>query len=221
MRSKNSAIVAITLAILLVGSAAYAANSVSVTPGAAHNGTNFGLLVSVDSNTAAHVQSDHPNAEKVYRARFWVRPQTLPIALGNAGTNHIRFFTMLDPGGAGQHAIGFFTRSAQDNGWHLILWTKNDGGTFEQAANIFLGGAAAPARQVEVQWAAASAPGANDGMLMVSRIDNPAQTDGRTNIDNDTADVDGFRIGYIPSSNAVITGNYSMDEFESFRTLAP
>jgi hypothetical protein len=221
MKPNNVALVAVTLAILLVGSAAFAANSVSVTAGAAHNGTNFGLLVTVDSNTAAHVQSDHPNAENVYRARFWVRPQTLPIAMGQAGVNHIKFFVFLDPGNLGQHVLGYFTRSAGDQGWHLILWAKEDSGDFKSVANIFLGGAAAPARQVEVQWAAASAPGANDGMLMVSRIDNPAQTSGQTNLDNDTGDVDGFRIGYIPSVNNVIAGNYSMDEFESFRTLAP
>jgi hypothetical protein len=222
MKPTNLALVVVTLAIVLVSGAAFAVNTVAVTAGAAMNGTNFGLVTSIDANGDAFVQSDHPNGEKVYRARFWVKPQDLPIALGNSGTNNIRFLAAHDVGPYGQHIIGFFTRSLGDNAWHLIVWIRNDDGQFEFAANIFLGGPNAPARHVEIQWAAATADGANDGMLSVNGLWNPNIISGRTDINNDAGDVDGIRIGVMANGNpSGLTGTYNFDEFESFRTLAP
>ena len=206
--------------ILLVASVTMAANTVSVTPGAALNGTNFGLNVNLDgTNTVAYVSSDHPNNEKVYRARFWIDQRNLQIPLGDAANNHLRFFIGVDQDGPGQHIIGFLTKSADDGGYHFIVWVEADTpNDFKLGGNIFLGNALP--RQVEVEWAAATAPGANDGFIQISRVDNPAQTSGRSDIDNDTVDVDRFRIGVF-NNPVPLSTFYYMDEFESFRTLAP
>lgn len=222
MKPTNLAIVAVMLAILFVSGAAFAANTVAVTAGAAMNGTNFGLVTSINDNSDAYVDSEHPNGEKIYRVRFWVRPQALPIGLGDSGTNNIRFLAAHDVGPYGQHIIGFFTRSLGDNAWHLIVWIGNDNQEFEFAGNIFLGGPSAPDRHVEIQWAAASSDGANDGMLSVNGLWNPNIIDGRSDLDNDEGDVDGIRIGLMANGNpSGITGTYNFDEFESFRTLSP
>ena len=208
-------------ALLFVTTAAFAQNTVAVTaPGL--NGTNFALTTNLDGGQSlAYVSSDHPNQEKVYRARFWIDQRQLQIVEGDAGVNNLRYFLGIDqqpvtPGTA-QHIVGFLTKSPDDNNFHFIVWVGDDGGTFRNGGNIFLGG---QPRQVEVQWAAASAPGANDGMVQISRVDNAAQTDGRMDLDNDEKEVDRFRAGVFANPSG-LTDSYIFDEFESFRTLAP
>ena len=217
------ALIVYAVAILFMTTGAFADNTVAVTQAAALNGTNFGLEVILDgTNTIAFVSSDHPNQEKVYRARFWIDQRQLQIPLGNAASNHLRYFIGIDaqpvtPGTA-QHIIGFLTKSDQDGGYHFIVWVREDDGTFQLGGNIFLGNNFP--RQVEVEWAAASAPGANDGMIQISRVDNPAQTSGIANVDNDQKEVDRFEIGVF-ANPIPLSDTYYFDEFESFRTLAP
>ena len=216
---RSVTLLAFALAILCASTGAMADNTVAVTAQAALNGTNFGLSVNLDgSNTLAYVSSDHPNQEKVYRARFWIDQRNLQIPEGTAGTNHIRFFIGVDQEGAGQHLVGFLTKSDDDHNFHFIVWAESDTpNDFKNGGNIFLGG---QPRQVEVEWAAASAPSADDGFVQITRVDNPAQTDGRSDLDNDTIEMDRFRIGVFANPVA-LTDFYYMDEFESFRTLAP
>ena len=62
---------------VLAASTAFAANTITVTNGAAMNGTTFGMQTNLDGSTNnVFVESQHPNNETHYRARFWLNVAT-------------------------------------------------------------------------------------------------------------------------------------------------
>ena len=68
-------------AVCLAGSA-FAANTLTVNAASALNNTGFGMQVALDgpSTNNVYVQSDHPNAESHYLARFFICPSSLALA---------------------------------------------------------------------------------------------------------------------------------------------
>lgn len=204
---------AITLLGLLAVAPAQAANSIAVTAGAAIEGS-FGLHVTLDgTSTDAYVRSDHPTDEKTFTARFWVEPN----ALGSlTGGNSIRFL-IASTEGCCQQVIGFISKSAGTGNFRIITWLRNDGGTFQLGGNTFLTSGATPvAAQVEITWTAATAPAANNGSIFVSV--NGGTPNGRSDIDNDTLEVDSVRVGaHVGGNPSAASGSWDFDSYESFR----
>ena len=84
MKKLGLAVLLLAVAIVVAASPASAANSLVVNAGAALNGTNFGLAVTVGPNAgdvnSVYVQSDHPTDEThmEIRMRFRVLSLTAP-----------------------------------------------------------------------------------------------------------------------------------------------
>lgn len=202
---------------LLVASGAFAANTLTVVPGAAMNGTTQGLSVNLDGSTNnVYVESAHPNNETHYHARFWINPATTAI---NAQNKSIRIAGLGDDVAA-QHVLLFLRRNGSDNSMRLNTWYKADTGSFVSGPGMFLmfqTNINQP-RQVEIEWTAATAPGANDGSLFVRRLAPTTAEESITGLDTDTLQVDNYRQGLLAGSGANATGGaYHFDEFESYR----
>jgi len=202
---------------VLAASTAFAANTITVTNGAAMNGTTFGMQTNLDGSTNnVFVESQHPNNETHYRARFWLNVATTAIVQQNRS---LRIGALGDDV-AGQHVILFLRRNGSDNSFRINTWYKADTGNFVAGPGMFLTSQTNPnqARQLEVEWTAASAPAANDGELVVRRLAPTTADETASNLDTDTLQVDNFRMGLLAGSgNNASAGAYHFDEFESYR----
>jgi hypothetical protein len=208
--------------VLLVGaSAGHAVNSLSVinNPVAVDNTSGKTLSINLDgSNTNVYVETQHPNNEKHYRLRFWVNPHTVNLDANKS----IRLGALngQDPAG-GQHTIIFLKRNDADSSWRINTWYKTDTNPFVAGPGVFIVSQAAQNqwRQVEIDWKAATAPGANNGQVRIQRTaPTTSSVTGPQNLDNDTHEVDDSRYGCIAGSGVnANSGAVLFDEFESYR----
>lgn len=178
--------------------------NLSVSPGAALTGSS-GLQATFNNTNAMYVRDDSPNAEPRYRARFYFDPNSITMTSGdthiffqgNVGTTigvvrgTFRFYS-------GQYQVRF---SLIDDGttWLNTLWF-----TLSDAPHA-----------LEIDWAAATAAGANNGFLTLW-IDG-VQKASLTGIDNDTRRVDRVYLGPPSGVDAGTQGAYFFDAFESRR----
>ncbi len=171
-----------------------------VHPKAAYVGS-YGLGAIVEDNHPMFVQDDTPTAETQYRARFNLLVKSLTAdpnkgmgILFGGGTG--KSFQVFAGWVGGQHVIT--ARVGEDDGsW---TWT----GFFTVAANDWA--------LVEVDWAAATGDGNNDGYFSLY-LDGVLQETVPT-LDNDTVTVDTVRLGpfYVSPS---ATGIIGFDAFSS------
>lgn len=169
------------------------------------------LQFKMDTAAPPWLEDDSPADEKRYRARFYLNRSglTLPtdqgflVFAGVSSTNVRMFDVRLRNSALGQGAVDVRVRARKDDG----TWT---------------GWLEAPALdrtlQVEIDWRAATAAGANNGHLSLWVDGNLAGT--LSAIDNDTLDVDRARLGAsIGFPNAPdVSGVLLVDAFESRRT---
>jgi hypothetical protein len=219
------------LALLATGTA-FAANSLVVNAGAALNNTNFGLQVNVDGSTNnVYVESDHPNAETHYVARFFLCPNDLALQANRS----IRIGAVGDAT-LGQHIVLFLRRdiapATQADQWLFNTWiSQSDGNptTFIFGTSIFLtlNGAGAEDcsttssahRWLEIEYTAGTGA---DGQLAARRLVYNGSTLVEKFVNNrSTANlhVDNIRIGALAGSGGFATAasSYYFDEFESYR----
>lgn len=169
------------------------------------------LQLKMDTAAPPWLEDDSPADEKRYRARFYLNRSalTLPtdqgflVFAGVSSTNVRMFEVRLRNSALGQGAVDVRVRARKDDG----NWT---------------GWLEAPALdrtlQVEIDWRAATAAGANNGQLSLWVDGNLAGT--LAAIDNDTLDVDRARLGpSIGFPNAPdVSGVLFVDAFESRRS---
>lgn len=204
---------AIALLGLFAVAPAQAANSIAVNAGAALEGA-FGLRVTLDGTSSdAYVQSDHPTDEKTFTARFLINPGASAGLDPGENVRIMNFSTQ----GCCQQVILFLSRSAGSGNYRILGWARNDGGVFQQATSNFLTSGATPTTsQVEVAWTAATSAGANNGSMFVTV--GAAAPNGRSDLDNDTLEVDTVRWGaFVGGNPSAVVGNWAGDSYESFR----
>ncbi len=174
-----------------------------------------GAQVTIDSGvTPAYVQDNTPANEGAYRVRFYVNAQTLSftsgsfdvfagydgtdVAAGAAPTGANVLHVKVDAGSPNQLTVSALLDSAAEhsvgplaftNGWH----------------------------SVEIEWARATAVGANNGHLNVW-LDNVSQAGGSNTLDNDTRSVNLARWGFVSQVGATLSGTFRMDDYVSQRT---
>jgi hypothetical protein len=177
----------------------------SVSPSAALVGSN-GLQAVIAGTTAMYVQDDSPNAELRYHARFYFDPNSLVTANGDY-----------------QYIFQGYANSANTN--VLRVEFKNILGVYQMRARIQNDSAAWQStpyipitdepHAFEVEWAAASVAGANDGYLTFW-IDG-IQQGSLVGIDNDSYRMERVRLGLVYISATGTSGTYFFDGFESRR----
>lgn len=212
---RRSALILAALSLLLVGTA-QAQNSVAVTGAAAMNGTNFGLEVTLDgaSTNLAYVQDDTPSDETVYRAMFWVDANNLgmavfqrfPIFLGRDDVNGNVLRLQLHYNGS-NHRLRLQIR--KNNG----DWANARSGGDTGAQFLPIGSAVARDVLIEARYE-------NSGNGFVRLVAN-GQTYFKDNFQSGNWQIDNIRFGATRNVDANLNGSFYLDEFQSFRTLAP
>lgn len=213
-------------ATCLFAAPALAANSLDVNAGAALEG-DFGLEVifdGADNNDDAYVGTDTPEAETSYRFSFLIDPSNISMAakkyvlIGN--------IIKTDPPQK-NFLFVFLRRSGNGQFYEIQTNVRGDNGAFQpyQVPVKICGnpGTTIPCSSAvpvkfEIQWKAATAPGANDGEMLVLKNGQVKKT--FANLDNDTHTVDAAQFGTIFTAGQQrggISGSYAFDSFQSFR----
>ena len=210
--SKRSILVLVaSLAMTFGATSAFAVNSLAVNMDAAIVGV-YGLEVLVDNGdaTAVYVQSGEASDEKVYRASFRIGHNDLAMT-ENSG--HM-IFTGRQQGGNGNIIRLFMKR--QGGTYKLrCRWKKDLGGTGFCGQFTF-----APINTlVTVEWVASTGDGDDNGAINLIKGTNVQAS--RTGLDNDTFDIDTARLGLPQGATSTTDGSFYLDDFQSFRTLAP
>lgn len=216
MRARRIQLIALTIAAGLVASGAYAA-TLAVTGAAALEGS-FGLEVQFAGDTAlAYVQDDTPAAETVYRA-IWRMDVTNEVHPGG------RYTVLFGRGGSPQTGTVRIevVRKAGADGLGIKCFVKKNNGNFVKAnsesTNGFIDIADNAPVQIlyEVEFGASGA-----GSLHCENVTTGAFQD-NVSINNNFYDVELVRFGAARQVNMqLITGTLYLDDFQSFRTLAP
>ncbi|HXF62205.1 MAG TPA: hypothetical protein VNK95_11345, partial [Caldilineaceae bacterium] len=175
----------------------------SVSPAAALVGSN-GLQAVIDDSLAIYTDSTSA-AERRYRVRFYFDPNSITMANGD---NHYLFY-----GYSGSFtAVLRVQLSFANNSYQLRAALRDDGNTWRNSSWATLSDAP---HVVELDWQAATAPGANDGALSVW-LDGVQHAE-ITGVDNDTRRIDRVRLGAVAGIDSGTGGVYYFDAFESRR----
>jgi uncharacterized protein YjiK len=177
----------------------------SVTAAAALVG-NFGLQALINDNNSIYVTDETPDVETHYRARFYLDLNSIAMAKND---QHVIFD---GAAASGSKAFELELRSTGKK-YQLRIDVYRNGGTVTTGgwvANV----PDAP-QVVEVEWKAATAPGANDGYLTLWLDGVQAST--VTGVDNDTRRVDRVHLGAVSGIDPGTRGTYYFDAFASRR----
>ena len=174
---------------------------------AAYHG-RFGLLVLLNETAPQFVQDDSPFAESRYRARFYVRLPRLKMAEGD----EFELFTALSPAGQVKVKLLLAARGGQKT---LRMAVVLDDGSVVETPVGSEAALLAHWNAVEIDWQAASAPGADDGGLGL-RVNGQPQPS-LQGLDTDEARIGLVRWGAVSGLDAGTSGAFALDEFESRR----
>jgi hypothetical protein len=165
----------------------------------------FGLQALLDDNNPIYVTDNRPNAELRYRARFYFDPNSIPMS---SGDTHYIFQGLM---GTSTVVVRIEFRRNQGN-YQVRAALVSDSGGFTNTAWVTISDAS---HFLEIDWRAATAPGANNGGLTLW-VDG-GQLANLTGIDNDTRRVDLVRLGAVAGIDSGTRGTYYFDAFESRR----
>ena len=215
-------------ALLLLGALAAGANTIQVpnggaggqcaaaNPNAARFSQSCGAQVAVTAGdaTASYVQDSSPSAEATYRVRFYVNLRTLQMQNGER-FDVFAAYNGADPVPPATSGVPVLRLEVdQISGVkNLVAFARTDSGAELQTASFPL-----PSgwRSIEIDWAKATAAGANDGRLGLW-IDGTART-GLSSLDNDTLTLNYDRWGAVAGLDAGTSGSFRLDDFTSQRT---
>lgn len=220
--SRLSRSAAVAIGLSLAGAAAWA-GTVTVRPGvpsvgglARYTGTHgLEVNVAVPDRNPSFVQSNHPSAETTYRARFSVNLRGLAMGEGE----EFDLFAAYDgadptpPTTTGNALLRIVVRRSGGQNV-LTAFARQDNGTeAEIPAAVSL---ATGWRVVELDWAKATAAGANNGRLGLW-VDGTARN-GLTGLDNDASGLNYARWGTVNGVDPGTSGTLKLDDFASQRT---
>jgi hypothetical protein len=175
-------------------------DDLSVSAAAALHGS-YGLSLLVDDTTDIYLVDDTPNAEKRYRMKVYIDPNSLSIPVGSLTTFSRPLDASYDP--------MFYVRLKNTGGaYKIYVLDKTDGAYNKSTAEYTITDAP---HYIEVDWKASSAPEANDGFIELL-IDGVSK-ETLTGIDSDTEQIDMAVLGSI--TLAAISGTFYLDDFVS------
>ena len=207
----KTTLVILVLVALLCAPMAFAANTLAVTGGAAHEGS-FGMEANHDgsSTNVVYVQDNSPTDESAYTAKFLFAMNSLVFASGG----DLDGVALFRGDGAGQNWIKCYMKQGTANPVvKLVCLTLTDAGWVKlSGVNI---NPAVPTTEIQVEFQAATTAVSNDGVFNLYKQGVLARTN--TTLDNNPANIDQAYIGMPMNVNGSATGGYTFDSFESFR----
>ena len=168
---------------------------------------SFGMQALINDNSLLFVTDDRPTAEARYRVRFHFDPNSIGMASGDVHNILIGYSGGGSFTGVVKVIFRFSSGAYQLRG---ALLNNNSAWVNTGYFNISDG-----PHSVELDWQAASAPGANNGSLTMW-IDG-SQVASLTNVANDAWRVDRVRLGAVSAVDNGTRGTYYFDLFESRR----
>lgn len=179
------------------------------------SGASFAAVVDPGLTGDGFVEDTTPASESRYVARFYVNLDSMSLPSSEA-FDHFAGYDVL---GRLQVRVGM-KHNAMMGENRLYAEIRRDDGTFLSTENMNELAVASGWRAVEVDWTAASAPGANDGSVTLCVDDNGSRTSCiqiASGVDNDQGTVDFVRWG-AQDVDATTSGSLDMDDFDSRRT---
>lgn len=149
----------------------------------------------------AFVSSKHPSAETSFKLSFDLNVNRINLANGSA--------EILRLAGSRRRGHVRLHLEQEDNRYFLAVLTLGEGGGF-----VPVGRTVVPRGRtvrIELDWLAASASGATDGQLALSKNGKPRVA--ATNLDNHASKVGTVTLGFPSGSNGA--GSYLVDNYES------
>ena len=166
---------------------------------------NASMMITVDDNNLVYVASDHPDAERRYRARFYFDPNSISMVSGNA------HFILYGYNGTSKVVLRVEFRNSSGS-YQLRAGLLNDASNWTNSSWFTITDAP---HFIEFDWRAASVAGANNGGLTLW-IDG-VQKANLAAVDNDTWRMDRVRLGAVNGIDAGTRGTYFFDAFASGR----
>lgn len=123
---------------------------------------------------------------------------------------------LIGQGGKGTH-VRLLLKQLGNNRFELRLLARENSGRFR-----FVGSAEVRRNEwtlVTVLWARAGTNGLDKGLAALSTDGNLRGPKG--NFDNDQFAIDTVRLGFLKRAGAAKNGSFYLDDFSSFRSLAP
>ena len=182
-------------------------DDLGVLPAAAMSG-QFGMKATIDDNSPIYVVDDRPTAEKRYRVRFYLNPNNIAMAKGNT---HVIFYGYSNSPKASFAALRLEFAYNSGN-YQIRASVRHDSTTWKTSSwySIVKG-----PNSIEMDWNAASAPGANNGSLALWL--NGVQRANLVKVDNDQQGIDFVQFGSVADIDTATRGTYYFDAFESQR----
>jgi hypothetical protein len=185
---------------------------------------NCGLEVLADGTTDNRwVKDESPTNETVYRASFLINMNDFAFNGPTAAKNKHLLFACTAKNGAGKNEAAIrvtlkkktvrFVVSASSENTAGDRSRHTPGVTLEAFADC------CSTHRIEVEWQKASGAGTGDGIIRV-RVDGGAWAE-RTTVKSAGQEIFGCRLGAFTAIDSESTGSYYLDDFQSFRTLAP
>ena len=215
--SKRSILVAVTaLAMVFGASGAFAVNSLDVNANAALGGSNFGLEVLIDGSTNGVYVAENAqhNNETIYRAEWRMNHNNIAM---DEGAGHNVFLARQVMPNRNNLRVSLAVLSSE---YKVIYRAKKEGAGTAFCGKFTINAAGGGAR-AGVEVVPASGAGMNNGICRLFK--NGAMQFENTNVSNFGLEVDAVRFGAPKGSDidATTSGSFYLDDFQSFRTLAP
>ena len=208
--SWQAGIIVIVSLVMVVG---VEATQLDVLAVAALGGSSYGMRTTFDGGTnGVLVRDNSPSSETVYRAQFGYRNRITSMALGDT---HQIFRARGQGGYPTNETVLRVQVKSTPSGYIMFVWARLDNGGYSAALMTFVPNV----HQMMFEWAAATSPGANDGILRIYKSGNLIRE--KTNLDNDTSVIDFVQLGAFSTVDATTVGHQDFDNFFSYRTFAP
>lgn len=179
----------------------------TVTTGASLHG-NYGMNLLIDNTTEMYVIDNTPADETRYRCRFYVDPNGLTFG---DGEEFALLRTIIGIGGAaGNLAFIINLKYTIASGYLINVRDYTDGSYAKVTGNYPITDAP---HCIEVDWTAATAPGENDGQIVL--IIDGVTKETLTGIDSDTESITSTRFGATSGIDAGTSGTSYLDDFAS------
>lgn len=199
--------------VIVVMALGVEATQLDVIPAAALGGSSYGMRTTFDGGTdGVLVRDNSPSSETVYRVQYGYRNRITSMTLGDT---HQIFRARGQGGYPTNETVLRVQIKSTPSGYIMFVWARLDNGGYSQPLMTFVPNV----HQMMFEWAAATSPGANDGILRIYKSGNLIRE--KVNLDNDTYVVDFVQLGAFSTVDAATVGHQDFDNFESYRTLAP